>query len=198
LARVNSIDIKNCKVISLDSDTCSECNDGFELTQANELCVNHIPNCIEYNVTTVNVDGNHNYVCSRCIAKHYLDSLGNGGLGECKQGTILNCTEYIFNKNECVTCDFGFYLSDPITCTASNLKNISPNCLETDSTQPDTCLKCNTNFILLERVQECELADKFKDILSDEDSKCTKWTDATTCVDCYPMFYGTTCENETE
>ena len=171
--------------------------DGYKLTQNDELCVNHITNCIEYQVTTVNADGNHDYTCAKCLQKYYIDSTGNGGLGECKEGTVPNCLEYVFNKNECVTCEFGFYITSPTTCEASDLKNISPNCFVTDSSQKDTCLTCKNNFVLLTRVEECELADKFKNILSTEESKCIQWNDAVSCSDCEPMFYGTTCEHET-
>jgi hypothetical protein len=152
---------------------------------------------VDYNVNSVDPDGNHTYNCSKCQENYYLDITGNNNLGECIEGTILNCKEYIFDKNECFKCQFGFYLSNPITCESSNLKNISSNCLETDSTQPDTCLKCKDNFILLERVEECELADKFKTNLNIETNQCLGWSDPTTCSDCAPMFYGTTCQHET-
>lgn len=195
--RVSSVDIKNCSQISLTEDTCSICVDGYKLTQNNTLCVNHILNCLNYQVTTVNADGNHDYTCVKCLDKYYVDPIGNSGLGECQMGTVENCEEYIVDKDECTKCEFGFYLTSTITCEASDLKNISPNCAVTDSTQIDTCQTCKKNFVLLERNQECELADKFKDILSVEESKCISWADATTCTDCEPMFYGTTCQNET-
>jgi hypothetical protein len=192
-----SVDIKNCNKISLISDACGECSDGYELTQNDELCVNHITNCIEYQVTTVNSDGNHDYSCSRCDEKHYIDTAGNGGLGECKEGTVLNCLDYAFDKDECIKCEFGFYITSSTTCEASDLRNISPNCLETDTTQPDTCLKCKANYVLLERIEECALADKFKNAVNKQETKCIGWNSSTTCSDCFPMFYGPTCENET-
>lgn len=194
---MSSLDIKNCQKVSLTADTCSECVDGYKLTQADSLCVNHIQNCTEYRVTAANADGNHDYLCTKCLAKHYIDSAGNSGLGECRVGTVPNCREYVIDKDECVRCEFGFYQTGPTTCEASSLKNISPNCSETDSTRPDTCLACKSNYVLLEREEECELADQFKDILSNEQSRCIQWADATSCTDCEPMFYGTTCQHET-
>ena len=195
--RVISVDIKNCVEVSLTSDTCLKCLDGFNLTNSDQLCVNQIANCSEYQVTSVNTNGKHNYMCVKCIEKHYLEPTKNNGLGECKIGTISNCREYIPNENKCVKCEFGFYITSPTTCEGSNLENISPYCLETDSTQPDTCSKCKEQYILLERVEKCELANKYKNAVTDEKSKCIGWSDENTCTDCKPMFYGKTCEKET-
>lgn len=195
--RVNSQDIKNCDQVSLAADTCAKCVEGYKLTQADSLCVNHINNCVEYQVTAANADGNHDYVCKKCLEKFYLDSAGNAGLGECKLGTVAHCREFAIDKDECAKCDFGYYNTAPTTCEASDLKNISPNCLETDSTKPDSCLQCKPNYVLLQREEECELADKFKNILSEEQSRCIRWANATSCTDCEPMFYGTTCQHKT-
>ena len=183
--------------VTLNQDTCLLCVEGYKLTQNNTLCVNHILNCLDYQVTTVNADGNHDYTCTKCLDKYYVDPSGNSGLGECKMGNISNCMEYVVDRDECIKCDFGYYLTSPTTCEASNLKNISPNCEQTDSSQIDTCQICKKNYVLIEREEECELADKFKNILSTEESKCISWVNATTCSDCEPMFYGTTCEHET-
>lgn len=195
--RVTSLDIKNCSQLALNLDSCLTCVDGYKLTQNDSLCVNNIENCLDYQVTSVNADGNHDYTCVKCLDKHYVNASGNGGLGECLQGTIENCQEYAVDKDECVKCGYGFFLSGSNTCDPSDPKNLSPNCLETDSTQPDTCLQCKPNFVLIQRRQECELADRFKDILNSEESKCIQWADDTRCTDCEPMFYGTTCQNET-
>jgi hypothetical protein len=167
------------------------------LTQGASLCVNNIENCLDYQVTSANADGNHDYICVKCLDNYYVDAAGNGGLGECMLGTVNECQEYVIDRNECAKCNFGFFLVDPTTCSQSNLENISPNCLTTDSSKADTCMTCKKNFVLIERTEECELASRFKDILNSDESKCVQWVDDTTCTDCEPMFYGQTCQNET-
>ena len=84
-----------------------------------------------------------------------------------------------------------------MTCVQSNLDNLSRDCLETDSTKADTCMTCKKNFHLIERVEECELADKFKGTLTEVQSKCVSWVDGLQCSDCDPMYYGKTCEIQT-
>ena len=170
----------------------------YKLINNDTLCVNNIKNCETYlDSSTTNADGDKIYKCTKCVMKHYLDVTANNNLGECLKGNVENCEIYHQIKDECVECSFGYYKTDSVTCTASTPTNISNFCSKTDSNKPDTCLECKQNFVLINRESSCEFSDKYKEIGSPTESNCTKWLDNVRCVDCRPMFYGTTCEFET-
>ena len=192
-----SIDIVNCEQNKIDSDSCFSCVLDYDLTQNDTVCVPKVIDCLEYIVTSVDPSGNHQYKCDKCISKYYLDITGNNGVGLCLQGTINNCDTYTKDANQCVECEFQYYLNSPTECLQSNPNNISPNCTRTDSTKPDSCLECASNYKLIHRATECQLAGPYQSLTNTEESRCTEWANPTQCISCEPMFYGQQCENET-
>lgn len=195
--RVQSLNIKNCEIKKISHDSCSQCVQNFQLFQNDSLCVNKINNCASYSLFGVDDEGNNQYKCDGCLSHYYLDSLFQGGIGQCNKGTISNCLNYKLDKNECLECEFMYYLQSSTECVQSTFDNISSNCVQTDSSKPNTCLKCEQNYILINRITECQLAQPFENFTNVKENKCTEWQNPTECISCEPMFYGKQCENET-
>lgn len=191
-----SNDIINCEQNKIDDDLCLECVDNYDLINNNTVCVKKIENCLLYSVSVIDLVGDHEYQCDNCVNGYYLNSSMNAGKGQCIKGSIPKCIKYVNDKNECEQCQFMYYLDSPTECIKSNPTKISPNCISTDSSQPDTCLKCDKGYTMIKRSTQCQLIDSLRSPTAKQQNQCTGWISPSECSSCKPMFFGKLCQNE--
>ena len=117
--------IPNCLSIDSISGKCSECSNGFYLSQNQCLKSNSISNCLEYDPNSLNSC----LTCGPNSSKKLIKS--------CKlvNNKVKNCKRFS-NADSCQECEEGFFLPDcePIL--------FSENCL-VKQTDENLCLKCN-------------------------------------------------------
>ena len=138
-----------CKTEEGKNDQCLKCNDGYYLSEINKtICKkNEVENCklgIESGI----------FICSNCSEGYYLKN--NICYEACKLGKNEKCTScnqtFEFKEN-CETCNPGFYLDVRINstkCQSCPMNYLSHFCTECDIiSNKIKCTKCKEGFSLI-------------------------------------------------
>lgn len=122
-------------------NTCRVCSTGFYLNSTTAQCVKNptqrIANCQRYlNETT----------CIECDQSMYL---ADGKTCSKPVAPIANCATYNATSTtvNCLTCNVGFYLSEPNVCTIRTVLSQIPQCVTLSKTAEE-CGECATDFVL--------------------------------------------------
>ena len=147
-ARVDSINIANCKATNPAADECLTCNDNFQITTDKKKCLAAIPNCATYANSAATITA---HVCSTCNSKYYLNTDTNVAT-TCIAGSLNGCLTYS-SSTVCTACDTtGFYLTAG-ACTAHPKVE---NCVTYDGSSFGTCATCTTGFYPFKLTFTCE------------------------------------------
>ena len=132
--------IENC--IAYKDGKCSNCGDGFKLSQDKK--------CIQNTCNKADTKGN----CTECVDDHYLtkedsestsDSNSDLVKSICKKYSYhKNCDSLVKDKDQCEICSFGYFLDNENSCQKST-KN--ENCKKMKVNE-DKCEVCSTRFKL--------------------------------------------------
>ena len=149
--------ISNCLTYQVNANTCSACNNGFYLSNAN-TCVQHvnIANCATYDPTKANF-------CSICNPGFYNFAFTT----VCVQTTLIsNCMTYAADGNTCISCAANYYVNGG-SCTI--IPATFANCAIYSGTQ---CTMCNSGFMVntLPTVGTCTLPLDY--IMATSNSPC--------------------------
>lgn len=164
IARQNAT--PNCITYSTVNDFCSECDDGFYLSNDKE-CINFprgIFGCINYkDEDTCEACDKHMYlsgstceevvdripncayyseasVCSKCEFNYFLQD------NECIRAKALNCSTYL-RIDRCETCPEGFGLQQvPETGVVDCMAIPDLNCRKSEHIYPFRCIECKPLF----------------------------------------------------
>jgi hypothetical protein len=127
----------NCMNCS-DSDTCIECNNGFELDDTN-TCVRIC------NQTSCKVCANHSEECTECKPEYYLNSTDD----QCYacEANCKNCSDSVM----CNECNNGFDLDDTNTCVRICNQTSCKVC----ANHSEECTECNPEYYLKSTDDQC-------------------------------------------
>ena len=166
--RVNSLNIANCKAVTVNADTCKTCNDGFILRSDSLRCLAVVPNCLLHNDSAADATL---LTCKSCKNGFYLNTDTNG-LTSCLAGAINGCQVYA-SKDVCTTCDnLGFYLSASICVAHPKVEN----CVNYAATSYGDCATCAVGFYPFKLSETCERVETLIAnciTYNKNDSKCT-------------------------
>jgi len=142
------------------ASTCIQCNSGWFLS--NNACASStlINNCAIYAA---------NFTCSSCTSGFFLTNSTN-----CAVATATNCLTFT-SITACATCanTFGLQTTNGVTsCVLVSL----PNCLNSTTVAPFTCLICNTGYYPNPSGVCTNVAQTI--------ANCIVYDSATTCVTC--------------
>ena len=126
-------DLKFCKTINKYNGLCSQCKDGYYLSQKDSKCSSS-ENCDE------SIFG----ICSSCHSGYYLDKKNN----ECKKqiDNFSHCQES-FDGEKCDICDNDYFFDENGKCIYNNY------CLREGEYYK--CEKCVENYFLTEKDYSC-------------------------------------------
>ena len=127
LCKYGGVELYGCK-ISLDGKTCSECNDGFFLSE-DGLC-SKSQNCAKRNA--------NNVYCAKCSEGYFL----------AKSGDMCTSEEHCYRANYdfgfCVMCEDSYYLDDETKKCFSNQEDEKFKfCSKVSS---GNCINCETGY----------------------------------------------------
>ena len=184
-----------CTTFSLTSDVCTVCSTGSFLSVNGQLCVgfpNGVYQCNQYSAATVCTQCNtgwflsnnacvlstvinncniytSNFTCSVCASGYFLTNSSN-----CAVATATNCVTYT-SITTCASCALGFGLQTTNGVTSCVLVSL-PNCLNSTTVSPFTCLVCNTGYY--------PNPNGVCTVVAQTISNCQVYDSATTCVTC--------------
>lgn len=128
--------VDNCAAYVANSNTCSACNQGYDLNQALNQCnIAVASNCLVPSSTPGQ--------CQRCIAGYYVQA------GLCLQQNVPQCATHVDNMNQCLTCMANYYVNN-FACLAQNVLNC-----QTYTTNTNMCTFCKNGYFLNQQLNTC-------------------------------------------
>lgn len=124
------VEISNCKILDLYTDSCAECINGYILSSGKNKCFEEVNNCLQYLQLFENSTASE---CSKCKLGYYLKDDKS-----CGEGQKENCEEFSA-VDKCENCKKQYYFDENKNCIKS--ENIL-NCLIYSGLEKDTCVKC--------------------------------------------------------
>ena len=137
--------IGNCEIYQTKEDKCQTCLENNVLSDDATFCGSVISNCETYVLSqnrrllfpSSRFLQTKSLNCSICKTGFFLEN------NACPQQNLGNCQEYETNKNQCKTCQVGFFLTGTFSCETQNLQNCSEFTLNKNE-----CSKCENLFYL--------------------------------------------------
>lgn len=157
----NSTHITGCDRYSQIVDACISCISTYYFI--NGLCYLLPLNCL-----TMELDG----MFAKCNLCNNLVSYLNA-INLCPFGTIINCSIYSANTNECLVCNNGYYLASSTSCL---IHPSNPSCLTFSQTISGRCDVCNPNALMFSVVKTCKALTLV--------DNCLTFTTPALCSDC--------------
>lgn len=168
--RTSESNISNCLTLSVSSETCNACNNGFVLTGDKKKCLANIANCLTYKITTVSSTENE---CITCVDGFYIDNNSK----TCVQGGIENCLTYQTNANICAVCKNRYLL----TGTVCKPHDFLGYCVKYSASNLNTCTLCDDNSYLFSFQNTCAGVNKI--------DNCQTYSAIDTCSECALSYY---------
>jgi hypothetical protein len=172
-----SLEIKNCKAHSINSDTCAECDDYFSLIEDGLKCIPARANCSRY----IFADDRNSYICQVCELGFYL--VTEGFYERCVIGSIIGCLKFA-SKDTCIQCDDrAYYLSGEVCLKHNPIYN----CLRYKQFNGNECSECVPGYYPFKFLNLCNKVEKIKN--------CASISSGNTCQMCEAGYSleGNTC-----
>ena len=166
---MNEISLNQRSNTGTSDATCSSCNDGYYLNNADHTCVAHgcvtdtsgtaCASCVDQELRTSDTN------CLTCNAGHYLSGQVCVAYG-CQKENEYECRtcvdqEYRVDSTSCNACFPGYYLDGldcrPYDCVSTTSGAGCASCVnQTSRTNNETCASCNRGYELNVQDHTCE------------------------------------------